>query len=240
MNKIQGYGFSVIGPSHVRNNMPNQDSFLIRKKNNFSLAVISDGLGSKKYSQRGSTAVCRSVYKAVQKLINHKKKKGLHKIELLTKIKTNWVQLISPYKPSDCSATCLFVLVTKSKCVVAMLGDGMIYLQGKEDKNSILLMDDKDESFSNSTFSLSDTNYLKEWQIHVFETQNIQKVLITSDGISSDLADGQEKLFCDDLLDDIKKQKYSAKKKEYLKSMMDNWPVPMHSDDKTCVIMELV
>ena len=54
-------GISVKGPLHVKEKIPNQDSFLCFKSFGFTLLVISDGLGSKKYSDFGSKMVCLAV-----------------------------------------------------------------------------------------------------------------------------------------------------------------------------------
>ena len=57
-------GISRIGPSHIAKKIPNQDSYLCYKNKDFSLIIVSDGLGSKPHSEIGSKAACKAVLKA--------------------------------------------------------------------------------------------------------------------------------------------------------------------------------
>lgn len=238
MTKPLVYGFSKIGPGHIRTNLPNQDSFLVKNFGSFSLLVISDGMGSKKHADIGSHAACLAVYKAVVHYVYTERKHHQKNRNIFSMIKKEWLKLISPYNPKDCSATCLFVLRSKKKCIAAMLGDGLIYLKGKKKEDSKLLIDEKKDEFSNSTVSMSDTNYLNEWRFISVSTKKITSVFMSSDGISSDLIQGKEKEFVDDFLLDLTKESTLVKKRSYIKQIIDNWPVPKHSDDKTIVIME--
>ena len=85
---------------------------------------------------------------------------------------------------------------------------------------------------------MSDSNYLNEWRYVFVPAKKIDSVLITSDGISSDLLQGREQEFADELLNDLKREKLLKDKKAYIRKMIDNWPVPKHTDDKTVVVME--
>lgn len=239
MTKPIVYGISKIGPGHIRANLPNQDSFLVKNFGCYSLLVVSDGMGSKKYAELGSKATCISVYKALVHYIyterKHHKKKNRN---LFSMIREEWLKQISSFDPKDCSATCLFVLRSKKRCLAAMLGDGLIYLKGKQKLDSKILMDEKKDDFSNSTTSMSDSNYLNEWRYVFVPAKKIDSVLITSDGISSDLLQGREQEFADELLNDLKREKLLKDKKAYILKMIDNWPVLKHTDDKTVVVME--
>lgn len=238
MTKPLVYGFSKIGPGHLRANIPNQDSFIAKNFGSFSLLVISDGMGSKKHADVGSYAACLAVKKALVHYVyteckHHKKNRNIFSM-----IREEWLKLIFPYNPKDCSATCLFVLRSKKRCIAAMLGDGLIYLKGKKEEDSKLLLDEKNDDFINSTVSMSDSNYLNEWRFISTSTKKISSVLMSSDGISSDLIQGKEREFADELLMDLNKEKTLVDKRLYIKKLIDNWPVPKHSDDKTIAIME--
>lgn len=238
MTKPIVYGVSKIGPGHIRTNLPNQDSFFVKNFGSYSLLVVSDGMGSKKYADIGSKATCMAVYKTLRYYVYIGKKHRKKNINIIEMIKSEWLKLISPYNPKDCSATCLFVLRSKKKCIAAMLGDGLIYLKSKNDGDSRLIIDEKNDDFSNSTVSMSDSNYLNEWRYISVSSKKVDSVLITSDGISSDLIQGKEKEFSDELLRDLGKEKILVSKKNYIHSIIDNWSVPKHSDDKTIVVME--
>lgn len=239
MKKIFLYGFSARGPAHIRHNLPNQDSFLVKKFGSFSLLVVSDGMGSKKYADIGSKAVCRAVYKVLRKYVYIKKKYRKAKGSVFAMIKKEWLRLIFPYNEKDCSATCLFVLCSSKKCLATMLGDGLIYIQGTDASSSQIMTDEKSEDFSNATVSMSSSNYLNEWKCKFISLKKIKSILLISDGISSDLQDGKERDFSNDLLDDLRKEKTIRQKKSILNQIVSNWPVPMHSDDKTIAVMEI-
>ena len=119
-----------------------------------------------------------------------------------------------------------------------MLGDGLIYLKGKKEVDSILLINEKNDDCSNSTVSMSDSNYLNEWRFISVSTKKIASIFMSSDGISSDLIQGKEKEFADDFIVDLNREKTLQDKRGYIKKTIDNWPVPQHSDDKTIVVME--
>lgn len=238
MTKPFVYGISKIGPGHIRENLPNQDSFFVKNFGSYSLLVVSDGMGSKKHADIGSKATCKAVYKALAHYVYTQRRHHKKNRNLFSMIREEWLKLIALYNPKDCSATCLFVLHSKRRCLAAMLGDGLIYLKGKNEIHSKILIDEKNDDFSNSTVSMSDSNYLNEWRFESISTEKIDSVLITSDGISSDLAQGKEFEFADELLKDLKKEKVLSNKKAYIQNMIVNWPVPKHSDDKTVVVME--
>lgn len=238
MTKPLVYGFSKIGPGHERAKLPNQDSFLVKNFGCYSLLVISDGMGSKKHADVGSKAACLAVYKALVQYVYTERKHHKRNRNIFLMIKEKWLKLISPYNPKDCSATCLFVLRSKKRCIAAMLGDGLVYLKGKKEDDSKLLIDEKNDDFSNSTVSMSDSNYLNEWRFVSVSTKKIAGVFMSSDGISSDLIQGNEKEFADEFLMDLNKEKTLVDKRGYIQKTIDNWPVPKHSDDKTIVVME--
>ena len=239
MTKPLVFGITKIGPGHIRENLPNQDSFFVKNFGSYSLLVISDGLGSKKYADVGSHATCLAVYKAMVNYVYTERRHHKKNRNIFSMIKDEWLKLISPYNPKDCSATCLFVLRSKKKCIAAMLGDGLIYLKGKKEEDSKLLIDEKKDDFSNSTVSMSDSNYLNEWRFFSISTKKIASIFMSSDGISSDLIQGKEKEFADDILTDLNREKTLQDKRGYIQKTIDNWPVPKHSDDKTIVVMEI-
>lgn len=238
MTKPLIFGVSKIGPGHIRANLPNQDSFLVKNFGCYSLLVISDGMGSKKHADVGSHATCMAVMKAFVHYVYTERRHHKKNRNIFSMIKEEWLKLISPYNQKDCSATCLFVLRSKKRCIAAMLGDGLIYLKGKKKVDSILLIDEKNDDFSNSTVSMSDSNYLNEWRFISVSTKKIASIFMSSDGISSDLIQGKEKEFADEFIIDLNREKTLQDKRGYILKTIDNWPVPQHSDDKTIVVME--
>ena len=61
-----GWGVSEIGPLHIKENLPNQDSFIVKKFCWGIVGVVCDGLGSKQYSHIGSKALVDAIVKTAQ------------------------------------------------------------------------------------------------------------------------------------------------------------------------------
>ena len=80
-------GSSVIGPSHLLHGIVNQDAFLFKKRRKYSLFVVSDGMGSKPFSDIGSKMACESVSREIERFV-----KNLHErvsVSRLTTAKVN-------------------------------------------------------------------------------------------------------------------------------------------------------
>ena len=101
------WGASVIGPMHVKNRIPNQDSWMARQYKWGNVVVVSDGLGSKPHSDHGSKMACLAVFEAARAYQKNRQSKVT---DILRLIHANWLVNISPFSASDCSATCLFVI----------------------------------------------------------------------------------------------------------------------------------
>lgn len=225
---------SVAGPSHIKNGIVNQDSFICVKKRKYMLLVVSDGMGSKPYADIGSKKACHAVRKEIARFVKNKKN-PLPVSQLLSDVIETWKKLILPHDAHDCSATCLFVFATKSKIFTARLGDGMICLLGKNGAESIALTDSKNETFSNATQSLSDSAAVNEFKYDFYDKSLFDGVVISTDGISSDLESGMEIPFAEDVFCNLKKMHF-FKRNAFIRDMMQNWSVPHHTDDKTLIV----
>ena len=230
-------GESLAGPSHIAKNIPNQDSFLFVRKRKYTLLIVSDGLGSKPHSHIGSAAACIAVKEELARFVKQRNQ-TLSIPALLKNIVTRWEAVIQPHSPKDCSATCLFLFTTRRKILVARLGDGMVCLLGKNPKNDIFLGDSKDGTFSNATFSLSDTHSTAEFNVNLFDRFDFCGAVLTTDGISADMENGKELLFAKDVFSELDRMKF-WKRRAFLRNMMENWPVPHHTDDKTIIVAGL-
>ncbi len=230
-------GESLAGPSHIAKNIPNQDSFLFVRKRKYTLLVVSDGLGSKPLSHIGSASACLAVKEELARFVKQRNQ-ALPLPALLKNIVTRWESVIQPHSPKDCSATCLFLFATRRKILVARLGDGMVCLLGKNPENDIFLGDSKDGTFSNATFSLSDTHSTAEFNVNLFDRSDFRGAVLTTDGISADMENGKELLFAKDVFSELDRMKF-WKRRAFLRNMMENWPVPHHTDDKTIIVAGL-
>lgn len=132
---------SVQGHAHVINNIPCQDSHLVKKipDNNWILCAVSDGAGSCKYSHIGSKKILEFVDECFSELIKCHSTDLLHqnllispeKWHLLSKqtLKRVYHKLQdyakeNDYTIKDLSATLIVVIVTPIGLLVCNIGDG--------------------------------------------------------------------------------------------------------------------
>jgi len=231
MTVWKSFGASVIGPGHIRTGKPNQDAWTAFHHTWGDGIVASDGVGSKDFSGFGSEAACRAVACAVYAC---RDKTKIEQTFLFDKIKSNWLSFIAPLKHQDCSATCLFALrFTDGLIRSGMLGDGLIsFLKG--DGTVLSLTEDKSEGFSNLTTALSNNTTGKEWQFLTLREELCSAILLCTDGVSDDLTDTDAFVrnftaYAIDLA--------CVSASRNTREMLENWPTPKHSDDKTVVCL---
>ena len=230
MHQWQSFGVSLIGPGHIKKNIPNQDYFLEEHGDGFDCIVIADGVGSSKHSDIGSAFICNSVIKSIKILTIQKKEFIIE--HFIEKIKDIFLHSIAPININECATTCLFAVHIYNKVYVGMLGDGLcsVVLENNEIKT---LSDDKSDKFSNITTAMSKNTKFTDWKTLEFLEKEFKSVLLCTDGIS------------DDLNDDIKRfvldfsNNYCTKNKTKMDIVTDilesllKWKVLRHSDDKT-------
>ena len=234
-NIKQIWGVSIRGPAHEACGMPNQDSLLIRKTQNGLAAVAADGLGSKPYADAGSRQACRAAVKALKTFEN---RTDITMPDLLMLIQSYWISALTKYPASRCSSTCLFLYVTDTEITAARLGDGMIFLLGKNGSDSALLTDAKEDSFINATDCLTSENILSKWEVKKYERSLFTSAVICTDGIASDLQDGKQEDFVQELTAQSLDNSVSKNKRD-AKKWLTAWPVRGSGDDKTLIFMEL-
>ena len=106
-------GASVIGPAHIGKGIANQDSFLCVKKRKFSLFIVSDGMGSKPFSDDGSKMACLAVRKEMELFVKNKDK-SLPITVLLENIIETWKRLVYPRAAADCNMSFCFCNETQN------------------------------------------------------------------------------------------------------------------------------
>lgn len=226
------FGASVRGPEHIRSGLPNQDAFKIRCHVWGDVAVVSDGVGSRPASEYGSKAACRAVVHAAR---NWSWMNG-ETDRLLAEIQKNWLACVKPFPPEKSSATCLFVIRPKQgKMLLGMLGDGLVAVL-KTDGAYEELMDHKEENFSNQTTALSPNTQISHWRTSSIEQDECCAVVLCTDGVADDLVPEKKGDFVRNFYE--QGQKFAVVTlARALRKMLENWPVPKHSDDKTLVCL---
>lgn len=237
---MKSFGISIKGSSHKKKGLPNQDAFLIKKLEKGLVAVVADGLGSKKHSNVGSKKACEAVanvfFKLERENNSYCSKDNLK--ELLPLIYECWINSLGKYCANDSSSTCLFAYICDEDIIVAQLGDGMIFLLGKDEEGSILIQDDKEEGFINMTDCLNARFAIEKWKIKSVPKTLFKALFICSDGISSDIKDGMQKDFVKELMHSSS-NKTAQQNKKGAKRWLKNWPIKSNTDDKTLVFVEL-
>lgn len=227
MTLWKSFGASVRGPGHVATGKPNQDAWASFHHVWGDGIVISDGLGSKPFSDFGSDAACIAVACAANAYRNEIQ---IGCDFLLNRIHTNWLSQIVPLEPRDCAATCLFAFRLGDGAIhLGMLGDGLISAV-KVDGSIVELSEDKSRGFSNITTALSPNASAKDWQYLSLPEEECAAILLCTDGVSDDLdnVDGFVKGFIG-----AHCALAAVSANRHVREMLENWPTPKHSDDKT-------
>ncbi len=232
MGNWKTFGASVRGPGHIRNGLPNQDALKTYRNSLGEVAVVSDGVGSHRTSEYGSKAACRAVIRTAQNWKQMDEKTDL----LLAEIHKNWLAEVEPYSPEDSSATCLFVIRPKQgKIVVGMLGDGLAAIL-RTDGVYEELIDNKENNFSNQTTALSRETKTIHWKILLMDQDESCAIVLCTDGVADDLLPEKRADFVRNLYE--QGQNFAVVTLiRGVRKMLENWPVPKHSDDKTLVCM---
>lgn len=226
-------GVSVIGPLHIRENIPNQDYWLGKEYSWGSILVVSDGLGSKPYADVGSKAACESVVKIAEKWDFDK---DFDQDRFTNRIHSEWLRRISPLRAEDCSATCLFAIQVGGNCFLGKLGDGLICLGSRSDQAYLEVSHDNSQGFSNLTLSLYSRHYSSDWQVSIHDSSLYDFVFMCTDGIADDLLQENIKDFACGVVENYE-PKVSGGEALKAPEWLINWPVKGHSDDKTFALM---
>ncbi len=241
MTLWKSFGASVRGPGHIAEGLPNQDSWMPFHHAWGDGIVVSDGVGSKPFSDFGSEAACLAVGFAAQV---YRIKADISKTEidssfLFERIKSHWLSLVSPLEPRDCSATCLFAVRFGDGVIhLGMLGDGLAAAL-KADGSVVSLSEDKTQGFSNITAALSPNVSPKEWRYLSLLEEECIAVLLCTDGVADDL-DNSEGFVSGFIEAHCSIAGISANRRT--REILEKWPTPKHSDDKTlaCLCREEV
>lgn len=216
---------SVIGPSHILSDLPNQDCAYIGRKRGYWVAAVADGIGSRKHSDIGSHCAVKCVQRLLDApgmTLNQEPR------QIIGSLYRHWVDLIKEKRiaPKLAATTLLFVLGdSQGNFIFAQLGDGLICTN-----SSILTSLEEEQIFGNLTTGLGISKKFQDWQFGSGQLHPSESLYLMTDGISEDLNDSLG--FVSFL---YQKQKKSSPRcfKKWLKRQLINWPTPHHTDDKS-------
>ena len=184
----------VQGKSHIKKDIPCQDRTYSLNRKNMSIISLSDGAGSRKYSDIGATIVTKEIpdllYKNFNRLydsdpIQAQKYIVYSLVRLLEKkvLKMNQEKK-EKITIKDLASTLLFVAVKGEKFIAGHIGDGVIgYIKNEE---ALVLSKPENGEFSNVTYFLNK----KTWQkLKLFKgkLEGISGFILMSDGPESSL-----------------------------------------------------
>lgn len=239
MTETFSWGASCIGPAHIKNNIPNQDSWSIEHVSEVpcTIYVVADGLGSYTNSHIGSGAVAESVKRAVLG------QEGMDELGVIgdlerfcSRIQWSWCQKLQElHIPIETAyTTCLVVIELNKHLVFVQIGDGVLLAFDTQTEETLFCTPRNENHFSNITLSLEETFVPQNWQMHHSEKPAEFAIMMCTDGISNDLLEEKPINYLLNLLHTSKRLTAEECAKE-MKIELENWPVPHHYDDKTII-----
>lgn len=218
-------GFSVIGSYHDTN----QDAFWAGKVSPGYLAVVSDGVGSCRFSGVGS----KQLVKTVRELLEVPDISGDNANAFAVRVEENWKHSIGEhgYEISDCSATALIAiwLEDSHSTWLLRLGDGAV--TAVFPKEPVTLCDTKEGRFVNMTDSLG-ASYTP-WEVKEITEEIPKAVFLWTDGVSSEVEKEEIQSMARGLYEE-----YSGQPEEMIEKDLSVWiPGLPGRDDKTLAFM---
>lgn len=208
----------------------NQDCFICKSVKNGYILVISDGMGSKKFSQLGSRAICEVLLHEFE--VTNVPLEELDWIIFLRNCHEKWLENLKDYDITQCYSTMLVLMVQDKHLKAARLGDG--FLSILVDDADYILMDQKEDYFANETDCLMAE--FDEACLEVLEL-NFDKLVgavACSDGIEIGVMKEEEiRLFTNDFIGEYSKIPANDGKKD-IEGWVSSWP---GMDDKTIAYM---
>ena len=226
----KAYDASVRDKMHIQNKLPNQDAFLVDNSRYYTLAVVCDGLGSKKHSRVASHRLCKIIKKEVRKRF---KKRALEPYDLVTSIQSKYKKRIWPYNFNNCDTTCLFSLISSTSIMLFQLGDGLNAIVFNDD---IVKCEFAEKDFTNETRSFGTSKKSDRlFKIDKKENNINYEWNLSTDDTSEDIIDDTAVEFIHTVSE---KTIGKNKNNPILKDILNSWPNKYSSDDKTIVVVK--
>ncbi len=208
----------------------NQDSFICRSAENGYILALSDGMGSKRFSQFGSKAICEVLEQEFETASVSLKQ--LEWIPFLQKCHKKWLEKINNYDVEQCYATMLVLLVQDNCLKAARLGDG--FLSILVDDTDYILVDHKDDYFANETDCLMGEFDEKHLEVLELIFNKFSGAVACSDGIEIGVMSEEEiTSFTKEFLCEYAKMPADECRKD-VEGWVSSWP---GIDDKTIAYM---
>ncbi len=230
---------SVRGPHHIKNELPNQDSYAYFDSDQLIAIAVADGLGSASRSDEGSSF---ATYNAVYALITYLYSYG-NPTSRIPNIRILKEHIIAPWQKrfrqgiADFDTTLLFIGLSLKICVMGQIGDGLIVYRRSDSSGTFNIFHKPEKEYlNNPDSSLAQPNALECLRVQeypVTSEDNYSAFLLMTDGIADDLMDPL--LYSKDLIKGL-----ISNETDHWNAMLNKhlieWPTPGHYDDKTLVV----
>lgn len=207
----------------------NQDSFICKSVTNGYILALSDGMGSKRFSQFGSKTICEVLEQEFEN--ESVPLNQLEWIPFLQKCHKKWIENIKEYDITQCYATMLVLLVQDNCLKAARLGDG--FLSILVDGTDYVLMDQKDAYFVNETDCLMAEFDDKHLEVLELFFDRFSGAVACSDGIDIGVMKEEIMSFTRDFIYEYAKIPVDECRKD-IEGWVSSWP---GIDDKTIAYM---
>lgn len=165
-------GASCIGEAHKRAGIPLQDCFGVynHAEGKYSIAVVSDGAGSAKHAEIGSSKITNEFISEIKRLCDKSLvfSNETFKESVSMAIQSTRTALVNDgYALRDCHATIVAAVTFSDRCFLVHLGDGLALAFIQEPSGAIAVCASEPENgdASNETFFYTEDNWLGHLRI---------------------------------------------------------------------------
>lgn len=245
---------SVIGTSHLDNNITKQDFCLVEKKNingvNYLFSAVADGAGSAKFSDKSSSYICRLFIRKAEKWLNENDISTLNKEVVLSwflhfqNVINRVVRIYHIDSIKEFATTLLFALLSEKGNIFVQIGDGVIAKGDINDLNCVF--EPQHGEYINTTYFATEKNISERFMFE-FNSDNIKRLVMHTDGIEIISFNFALKkphinffnpIFA--MLDEFNKSGLDKNTSEFIYGFLDCERVKQKTDDdKTMVIISL-
>jgi len=192
------------------------------------IAAVADGLGSRTRSDVGARSACQ-----VSRRILRAASSSFDLPAMLPLIHQQWLEAIEPTTPRDAATTLLFGRVTaEGEVHAAHLGDGLLLVRCAGEFRRVT--PDR-TAYGNQTWALESIHVQDKWSTSQGRlTEPGDGLVLMTDGVADDLEPAQLADFFDALYQDLSTRN-RRRGRRWLRSELNDWATPLHSDDKTLV-----
>lgn len=243
---------SVTGISHIGENISCQDSCFVLENDKWLSMVVSDGAGTAKHSEKGSSLVSKSFAKALLDLsaeIEHRTPGAWindYVIEHIVGLRNEIRSIAKSDNISDFHCTLVACLISESGGFLIHIGDGALFggPAERDGNDKVLLSKDlyislpENGEYSNETFFITEGDWIKH--LRITPVSKVDWIIIATDGGTSlsMIDDKQPKPgFVIPLLKTLESERNSSLRQEKLRNILsDEQTNKLTSDDKTICI----